>query len=319
MVTVIEFDFEKKQERAISIESARAACDRGLHCWIDLDLSDRSEAEGVLRQMGVNAVVIEQAVGPAVDARHDVYDDCLHIGVSATTLRDGRVVTTHVSLILGERFIVTLRHGDVEFLDHIRRLYHRDFVEFAKTLSFLLYEFWDHLIDSYTKVLRQIESQVEDVQEQLLHGVDERIFTRGAAVTRELLSFRKLVLAAREVLHELAVRRSPFVSESTQPFLRNMVGALERLGSDLAVEREILSESLSLYFGIVSQRTNELVRRLTLISMVFLPLTFLCGVYGMNFDYLPELHWKWGYLYFWLLVIGIVSGLFIVMRRMRWL
>ncbi|HUG68048.1 MAG TPA: magnesium transporter CorA family protein [Pirellulaceae bacterium] len=319
MVTVVEFDFETKRERQIPVEATRAACDRGLHCWIDLDLTDPSEAEGVLRHLGVNAVVIEEAVGPGVDARHDVYEDCLHVGVSATTWRDDHVVTTHVSLILGERFIVTLRHGDVEFLDQIRRLYHRDFVAFAKTISFLLYEFWDHLIDSYTKVLRQIESQVEDVQEQILQGADERIFAKGAAVTRELLSFRKLILAAREVLHELAARRSPFVSELSQPFLGNMVGALERLSSDLAVEREILAESMNLYIGIVSQRTNELLRRLTLISMIFLPLTFLCGVYGMNFDHLPELHWKWGYLGFWLLVGCIVTGLLITMRRMRWL
>ncbi|HRX78762.1 MAG TPA: magnesium transporter CorA family protein [Pirellulaceae bacterium] len=319
MVSVVEFDFETKQEREIPAHTTRSACDKGLHCWIDLDLTDQSAAEDLLRQLGVNPVVIEEALGPAVDARHDVYEDCLHVGISATTLKDGRVVTTHVSLILGERFIVTLRHGDVEFLSQIRRTYRRDFVEFAKTLSFLLYEFSDHLIDSYTKVQRQIESQVEEVQQRVFHDADERIFCHGATVTRELLSFRKLVLEAREVLHELAVRRSPFVSESTQPYLHNLVGTLERLSSDLAVEREILAESLNLYIGIVSQRTNELVRRLTLVSMIFLPLTFLCGVYGMNFDHLPELHWKWGYLGFWLLVGGIVTGLLVAMRRMRWL
>src|SRR4029450_11390586 len=102
---------------------------------------------------------------------------------------------------------------------------------------------------------------------------------------------------------------SPFIAESTQPFLDRMVGTLERLGSDLAVEREILAETLNLYMGIVSHRTNRVVNRLTVISMVFLPLTFLCGIYGMNFDVLPELHWQWGYALFWGAAIAIAVSL----------
>ena len=97
-----------------------------------------------------------------------------------------------------------------------------------------------------------------------------------------------------------------------------MVGTLERLGTDLAVEREILAETLTLYLGIVSHRTNQLLHRLTLVSVVFLPLTFLCGVYGMNFDFLPEVHWRYGYAYFWGAVLVIVVGTVLLMRAKRW-
>ena len=86
---------------------------------------------------------------------------------------------------------------------------------------------------------------------------------------------------------------------------------------DLLVDRDILTDSLNLYMSLVSHRTNEVMKRLTVVSVVFLPLTFLCGVYGMNFDVLPELRWHFGYAYFWTLVVTVVVGLFLVMKRAR--
>jgi magnesium transporter len=122
-------------------------------------------------------------------------------------------------------------------------------------------------------------------------------------------------LPARTVLTDLSSRRSLFISEATQPFLANMVGTLEHVLQDLLVDRDILSESLNLYMSVVSHRTNAVMKRLTVVSVVFLPLTFLCGVYGMNFDHLPELHWRWGYAGFWGVAATIVVGLLFVSRR----
>jgi magnesium transporter len=131
-----------------------------------------------------------------------------------------------------------------------------------------------------------------------------------------------MLLASREVLSEISSRRSPFISESTQPFLERMASTLERLSADLTVERETLAETLNLYMGIVSHRTNRVVNRLTVISMVFLPLTFLCGVYGMNFNTdignMPELMWKHGYLAFWVVALIMTAALLLFMKRKRW-
>ena len=115
----------------------------------------------------------------------------------------------------------------------------------------------------------------------------------------------------------LASRRSPYVSEATQPFLGNMVGTVEHVLQDLLVDRDILSESLNLYMSMVGHRTNEVMKRLTVVSVIFMPLTFLVGIYGMNFDVLPELHWHYGYALFWGAVVVIVVGLMALMRRHR--
>jgi magnesium transporter len=318
-LTVIEFDFDKRTERVITPENTRKACEYGLFCWIDVDAAaDPAGARRVLEDLGVNRHCIDEALGPDSDGRHDLYDDCLHIAVTAVHFVNDSLVRSHVDIVIGERFIVTLRRGPVEFVEQVRKHYRQDFVKFAKTGSFLIYEYWDALIESYKKAMRAFEGHAERVQGKIFDTQDDAIFNEVAEVTRDLLSFRKTMLAAREVLNELASRRSPFISESTQPFLERMVGTLERLSADLSVERDILSETLNLYMGITSHRTNRIVSRLTVVSMVFLPLTFIVGVYGQNFENMPELKWEWGYFMVWGILAVIAVGLLGLMKWKKW-
>lgn len=204
------------------------------------------------------------------------------------------------------------------FLDQVRKGYQYFFNKFARSLGFIIFDLWDKLISDYRTALRAVENEVERIQSSILGDVDDSIFNQVAGVMQNLLHLRKNILADREALHGLAVHRSSFVPESTQPFLLNLVGTLERLGADLTVEREILAETLNLYLGIVSHRTNRVVNRLTVLSVIFLPLTFLCGVYGMNLK-LPEFEWHYGYEYFWTLVIVIATSLLALMKYKRWL
>lgn len=315
----IEFDFETRIEANIPFEQIRASCDNGKRCWIDLDLNDPASVELVLSGLEVSRMVIDEVLTNQVGGRYDSYQNCLHASVSAPLLENGLVVFRQVDLVLGERFLITIHRGPVEFIDQVKKSYSHFFRTFAKSLGFLIFELWDKHIDGFRKTLRKVEDEVEGLQATILGDVEDTIFTKVAGAMQNLLVLRKNVLADREVLHHLAVHRSAFVPESTQPFLNNLVGTLERLGSDLTVEREILAETLNLYLGIVSHRTNKVVNRLTVISVIFLPLTFLCGVYGMNFEVLPEFKWTYGYLYFWTLVVGISLSLLWWMKRQRWL
>jgi magnesium transporter len=321
--TAVTFNFETKEEHEIPVAQVAQSCRDGRFCWVDLDVAaDPRGAEQVLSDLGVNRHAIEEAIGPDSDGRHDLYDDCLHVAVTAVGFPNNTLVRSHVDVIIGERFIVTMRRGAVEFIESVRKHYKQDFRKFAKTGSFLIYECWDALVESYKKAMRAFEGHAEKVQGQIFEHENDAIFNKVSDVTRDLLSFRKTMLAAREVLNELASRRSPFVSESTQPFLERMVGTLERLSADLSVERDILAETLNLYMGIVSHRTNKVVNRLTVISMVFLPLTFICGVYGMNFDTdignMPELGWRHGYLFFWIAIVITATVLLWAMKLKKW-
>jgi magnesium transporter len=290
--------------------------------WIDLTASERTEARAILSELAllhedvIDALLADESSNPY--ARYESY---LHLAL-AVFCDDGELASESVHVVLGERFLLTVHAKAARFLYALRREYTQDFVQdfvrFAQTPSFLLYEIWDHLLQSYLQTQKLIESRVERVQEEFKSGsVDPQVFARVSALGAELLRFRQVVLPMRTVLADLATRNSPFVSDVTRAALSNLAGTIEHVLGDVLVDRELLSESLNLYMSLMSHRTNEIMRRLTVVSVVFMPLTFIVGVYGMNFDLLPELKWHYGYAYFWLLVLTLVGGLLVLMRRAR--
>lgn len=319
--TAVEFDFQTKRSQTIALDAASAACLRGLSCWLDFDTSktDRAQVEAVLKELGVNSLAIEQALGPDQEGRYDVYDDCLHVACTASRTVDAGLETRHVDILISEKYVITLHRGGVDFIEQIRKTYRQDFEKFAKTLSFIIYELFDHLIEGYRRTSRGLEAHVERFQARIFAADDDAgVFAEAGRITRDLLTSRAIVLATRDVLHEVATRRSVFVAESCQPFLTNLVGTLERLAQDLAVEREVMAELLTISMGITGAKTNRIVNRLTAMSTIFLPLTFLCGVYGMNFEHLPELKWHYAYPVFWIVCLATSLGLLAFMRHKRW-
>jgi magnesium transporter len=320
MATVVAFDFATKQEETIALAAAPQVCGAGRFCWIDIDTAsavDSEAAADLMGNLGIPPAVIAAVLSEDDRDRYDIHEECLHFRVFAARFDAGRFAGLPVDLVLGDTFLVTIRRGEVEFINQMRRTYRQDFVRFAQGPGFLLYECWDHLLDGYRTAVRGLTLHVRRLQEQIFGEVDDMIFTSAAAVTRDLLAFRQTVLTAREILNALCIRRSPFVSETTQPYLEKMVHTLGRLDVDLSVEREILSETLNLYIGIVSYRTGKVLNRLTIVSLVFLPLSFLCGVYGMNFKGIPEIQWEYGYIFFWTITLMIVGATLAYMKRLK--
>jgi magnesium transporter len=318
-VQVVDFDFETKREKEISLAEVQPALDAGRFVWIDLLARDPEEARHMLGALGsVAEEIVHDALTAEAATRHVRYDDCIHVVVSGCRRREQNFDLERVDIVISQHFLITIHKGPVAFLSAVRRDYKQDFQRFAKSPSFLVYELWDHLIDNYLAIQKQMEERVEQLQNELrAPTVDDAVFGRISDLGADLLHFRKILLPARAVLTDLSARRTIFISETTQSFLHNMVGTVEHVLQDLLVDRDILSESLNLYMSLVSHRTNEVMKRLTVVSVVFLPLTFLCGVYGMNFDRLPELHWSYGYQFFWGLVMVIVVSLLGLMRRAK--
>ncbi len=315
---VVEFDFDTKTERAIDLAGFREAMAAGRFVWIDVDYGDPGAARRLLDGLGLlDHEIVEDALTREPATQSARYKDHLHFVVSGCRLTGRNFDLERVDCVVGERFLATIHRGPIVFLEALAKDYSADFRSFAKSPSFLVYEIWEHLTDNYLAVQKAFEERVEQLQIELIGEVDDRIFVTVSELGADLLHFRKVVMPARAVLTDLATRKSLYISEATQPFLLNMVGTLERVLQDLLVDRDILSESLNLYMSLVGYRTNLVMKRLTVVSVIFLPLTFLCGVYGMNFDVLPELKWQYGYGYFWLLVLFIVAAIVWISRRTR--
>jgi magnesium transporter len=316
---IVSFDFATKVEATVQLTDVPRALEAGQFVWLDLEARDGAEARRLLGDLKLVADdIVEDALTAEAATRHARYDDCIHVVVSGCRQRGDNFDLERVDIVLSKTFLLTLHKAPVAFLSAVRRDYKGDFQRFAKSPSFLVYELWDHLIDNYLSIQKQMEERVEQLQNELrAPRVDDAVFGRISELGADLLHFRKILLPARAVLTDLSTRRTLFISETTQSFLHNMVGTVEHVLQDLLVDRDILSESLNLYMSLVSHRTNEVMKRLTVVSVVFLPLTFLCGVYGMNFENLPELRWQHGYQLFWLVVAGIVLTLLGLMRRAK--
>ncbi len=314
----LALDFDAHTEEPLELSDVASAVGQGRHVWLDLAYEDADAARTVLASMGL---LLDEVLGdalagvPATQAAR--YPGFLHLSLLGCQLRGLSLELQRVDVFLGQGFFVTLHRGRPDFVQAVRRHYRDDFRRFARSLSFLLYEVWDQLLESYAAVQKQLEARVGELQTKLRGDVDDSLFVQISELGSELLNFRKVLLPARAVLTDISTRKSAFVSEATQPFLGNMVGTVERLLQDLLVERELLSEAVELHMSLVTYRTNRVMNRLTVVSVIFLPLSFLCGVYGMNFRVLPELEWTHGYAYFWGLVVLIVGSLLYLLRRAR--
>ena len=315
-LSIRAFDFEAKVEREIEVKDLPAERDAGHFVWVDADVTDPEGAHEYLSSLGLaDAEVIQGALGGAPTVHQVRFDDYLYLVLAGCRLEDGTIQLERLDVVVGDGYMFSFHTGPVQFLEALLKEYHADFMRYAKSPSFLIYELWDHLTDDWVAVHETLSSRVLRLQEKLIHRFDDRVFGRVAELNSDLLELRKILVPAREVLSELSSRHSPFISEETRPFLANMAGTVERIVQDLNVDRDILSNSIALYMSMISYRTNRVMTRLTVVSVVFLPLMFLCGVYGMNFRELPETKWKFGYLFFWILALTMTGILIAMLRR----
>jgi len=318
MPTAIEFDFKEKVDGYIALDQVRDAINGGRFVWLDIDGSDVASAREVLRMsVDLEESVLDECLSLAPAPKYDNRPGCLHlvlVGCSAV----GTSLDHHrVDVIVGESYCVTIHRERVAFLERVKTHYHEDFVRYAKSPGFLLYEMWDALIDGYEDLQSELSGEVEVLQKKIFTEFDDHLLAEFATIGNSLLHFRKVLAPSRNVLDELATRKSRFVPEGTQPFLGGMVPRIERILQDIMVNREILSDALNLHVAIGDHKLNRIMEKLTVVTVIFLPLTFLCGVYGMNFEFQPEFKWAFGYAWFWGLVVSIVLTVLIFAKRAK--
>lgn len=316
---IVAFDFARKQERTLAAGERLPAADREAFLWI---IATPEEAAGLparLAELGATSPALARLQDPQPEAHYELYDDAIHFTLAEARLDGKTLKTSTLACLLGARYLVLLAPDGSPLVEKLRRLYREDFLKFARSSGFLLYELGSHLLESHRRTFNHYAAEAERIQLRLFGEVSDAIFAEVADLTGDILSFHRAVLAARDLFNELATRKSAFVAETTQPALDILSDRLERLGGDIAGVRSVLNETLNLYMGMVSHRTNRVVSRLTVFSMIFLPLSFLAGVYGMNFDVLPEKGWPYSYLVFWIVVATFVTTFFTYARRKHWL
>jgi len=324
------FDFGDRSRGRITPEEISSHVAAGRFVWIDVDLRQTS-AETLRQQIGgqcgegVDLGDFAAAHAAAPSRCHSQLlrnNDLIHmriVNASIDATKGGRETPPAdvLDVVVGNSFLVTIRTGVSTILTAVRRDYSHDFEQHASTPSFLIYEIWSRQVEAFLATENRLEDAVEDLRHLLNESADDVGLTRLSEVSDALVMLRNDALPARRLLEELVSRRTNLISRSTLDFLGQMIGMLDNLMADIGSNREILESAMSLSLTRVTFRTNQTMNRLAVVSTIFLPLTFICGVYGMNFDVMPEIRWQNGYLYFWLLVAVITGTMWLGLRRAR--
>lgn len=315
----VAFDFAAKREWVLSPGDWTRHPDTGVFYWMVAGSDEQPAVQEAIDRMGVQCDTAQLFEGAARETHLEMNGDALHFAVTEAAVEDRVLKNCVLSFLLGESFLITVVHGDSSVMDRIRKIYQDDFRKFAKSSGFLLFELGTSLLESQRRVFEHYTKEAEAIQMRLFDKVTDDIFSEVSELTGDILAFRRSVLSARDLFNDLATRKSAFVSETTQPSLELLSDRMGRLGEDVAGIRSVLNETLNLYMGMVSHRTNRIINRLTVFSMIFLPLSFLAGVYGMNFKAFPELNWEYAYPAFWIFVAIFVAGFVIFVRRKHWI
>lgn len=322
-LTVIDYDAERYTEAAPNtVADLLQFKDSPAITWIHVTgLHDTAVIEGIGHCFGIHPLVLEDILETNHRPKLEDYGDYLYIVVkSFASAGQDPPASEQLSLILGDNYVLTFQEHDHTVFDPLRqRLREGKGRLRALGADYLAYTLLDTLVDNYFTVLEALGESIEDLEDELVAQPDRDTLQDIHRLKRQMLLLRKALWPTREVMGALSRGDSALIKESTRIYLRDIYDHTVQVIDTLETYRDILSGMLDMYLSSISNRMNQIMKILTIISTLFIPLTFIVGLYGMNFKYMPELEWEWGYPAVWLFMLLVTVGLLRFFRRRNWL
>ncbi len=324
-VTLIDYDEQTFEERPLhSVDECAVYKARPTATWINVDgVHDPTMLEKIGECFGLHRLVTEDLMSVVQRPKVEDHGDYLFVVLKMLTYdeKSGRIVPEQVSLIIGANFLLSFQEGVIgDVFPLIRDRLRAGRGKIRKMgVDYLAYSLLDALVDGYFVILEKIGEHIDLLEEQLIARPGRTVVEQIYQLKRELLFLHKAVWPLREVVSSLVRRESPLIRETTAPYLRDVYDHVVQAIDSVEIYRDMLSTMLELYLSSVSNRMNEIMKVLTVIATIFMPLTFLAGVYGMNFRHMPELEWKYGYLYAWIFMAAVGIGMGFYFKRKKWM
>jgi magnesium transporter len=324
VVTVMEFDETRfRSERVDMTGDCFAIADKSAVTWINVDGIHQVE---ILERLGssltVHPLVLEDIANTGQRPKLEDYDQYLFVVLKMFRYGEqgSTVEVEQVSLILGPSFVISFQEEPSDVFDAIRTRIREGRGRIRRMgADYLAYALLDALVDSYFVVLEVIGERVEFLEEELISRPTPETLEAIHRLKRDVLLLRKSVQPVREVVSSLTRGELEMVGNSITLYLRDLHDHTNQVIDTIETFREMVSGMLDIYLSSVSNRMNEVMKLLTVIATVFIPLTFIVGLYGMNFRYMPELGWRWGYPLTWVVMLAIAAAMLAYFRRKKWL
>lgn len=323
-ITLIDYDESHFQEREIKkIEECIIFKDQPTVTWINVDGLHQVEILEKLGECyGFHPLMLEDILNTDQRPKVEDYGDYLYIVLKMLDQnnQNSDIMTEQISFILGPNFVISFQEREGNMFDPIRERIRNGKGRIRKMgADYLAYALLDAIVDSYFIVMEKLGEKIEFLEEELVTRPTAETLRVIHQLKREMIFFRKAVWPLREVISSLERGEFPLVKETTKIYLRDVYDHTIQVIDTIETFRDMVSGMLDIYLSSVSNRLNSVMKILTIIATIFMPLTFIAGIYGMNFKYMPELEWRWGYPFIWLIIVGIGVSMLLYFRKKKWL
>lgn len=289
--------------------------------WINISgFGDKSLLKNVSERFDIHPLAMESVVNIPQRAKLEVFDHQILIVMKMIRVVGSQVDIEQVSILFGDNYVISFqeRSGDV-FEPLRKRLRTGGSSTRSYSTDFLAYALIDAVVDGYYPVLESIGDAIDPLEDQVIHSPDPEILSEVHQMKNQLVNLRRALWPQREAILSFIHVDHPLVSDAVRVYLRDTYDHCVQTTEVAEMYREMTGGLLNTYLSSVANRTNDVMKVLTIVSTIFIPLTFLAGIYGMNFEYIPELKFRYGYAFFWGAMLTISFTLIWFFFRNGWL
>ncbi len=326
-IKIIKYNVAEVEEKQIlSLADLDKHFDPNHVNWIDLDgINDTKLMEELANRFKFHPLMTEDIMNTEHLPKSEEYDSHHFFTLKMLRLNNENdelsIVSEQVSIVLGQNYIISFQDkikGDA--FDSVRiRIQNPKSRLRRNGPDFLFYALIDSIVDQYFNVMEYIRERIEDMEDYVLENPSEKYIDHIIAIKKQLTNIRKIVLPLNDAIDRLFIDESEFIGEETYTYFRDVQDHIRHLTSNFEGYRDSVTSLMDMYTANLSNNLNIIMKTLTIFSLFFVPLTFIAGVYGMNFEYMPELGWKLGYFMVLIIMLGSVITMFIYLRRKKWL
>lgn len=289
--------------------------------WIDIVGLDPATVRAIGDRLNVHPLVLEDMLNTRARPKYEVFEDHVYLSLKTIALEEPgeRLRIEQVSIVLGRNVVVSIQEAPGDDLEPVRERIRRDARIRQLGADYLAYALVDVIVDGYYAVLEGLDERGEYLEEQVLVRPTPETLRDIHELKRGMVEFRHALWPLRELVLRVEREGTPLIDPSVIIFYRDIYDHTVQMIETVESLRDVVAGMFDIYLSSVSYRLNEIIKVLTLFSTIFMPLTFIVGVYGMNFRYLPELEYHWSYPALWVIMIGISVTMLLYFRRRRWI
>lgn len=322
MITVVEYHpQEKKQQIFESVNWRTFQTKSDCLYWWDLDDPNEDETAVLSEFFHFHVLAIQDCVAEIHYPKIDYYESYLYMvihGVDPDLSREEGFAPKELDIFLSKTYLVTYHNKKMQSIAQVMERLKKDSPIFDHGVDFVLYCVLDLLINGYLPVFDELEDEQDHMEEMIFKAPKPPLLRRILHTKRTLMLLKRTIFPQREVINHLARSESDIVQPKTQIYFRDVYDMLYRMAEMIESFRDVSTAQVEMYLSAVSNRMNEIMKVLTVAATIFGPLTVLTGIYGMNFKYMPELEWRYGYLMVLGLIVVISGSMIAYFKHKKW-